>query len=54
MTGPQMPSAALQQDVTAARDPNQPILSLQHCVLWLPGQKAKPIFTYHFDTYLGV
>lgn len=28
-------------------------LSLWHCVLWLPGQKAGPLFTKHFDTILG-
>lgn len=48
-----LPSAALQEDVTTVRDPNQPTFSLWHCVLWLPGQKARPIFTYHFDTILG-
>lgn len=25
----------------------------QDCVLWLPSQKAGPIFTYHFDAILG-
>lgn len=35
------------------RDPNQRAFSLWRCVLWLPGQKAGPIFTYHFDTISG-
>jgi hypothetical protein len=30
-----------------------PFSPLWHCVLWLPSQKAGPIFTYHLDTILG-
>lgn len=29
------------------------MFSLRRCVLCLPSQKARPIFTYHFDTISG-
>ena len=54
MTLLSLPSAALREDVTTAKDPNQSAFSPWHCVLWLPGQKAGPIFTYHSDTISGI
>lgn len=46
----QLPSKKMSQSVQIWISPFSPP---RDCVLWLPGQKAGPIFTYHFDAILG-
>lgn len=46
----QLPSKKMSRSVQIGINPFSP---LRDCVLWLPGQKAGSIFTYHFDAILG-
>lgn len=46
----QLPSKKMSRSVQIRINPFSP---LRDCVLWLPGQKAGSIFTYHFDAILG-